>query len=103
MIFKLHILTGQSQIQKIIVFGLSEFITDKKEIKSNPTDKSTNSLVFDDEELKYIQINNIPVQFYPMLIHYDDTIETIKKKIITNIHLDVQLSFDEIYQKYKTV
>lgn len=81
MIFKLHILTGQSQIQKIIVFGLSEFITDKKEIKSNPTDKSTNSPVFDEEELTYIQTNNIPVQFYPMLIHYDDTIESIKLKI----------------------
>ena len=81
MIFKLHILTGQSQIQKIIVFGLSEFITDKKEIKPNPIDKSTNSPVFDEEELKYIQINNIPIQFYPMLIHYDDTIETIKLKI----------------------
>jgi hypothetical protein len=81
MIFKLHILTGQSQIQKIVVFGLSEFITDKKEIQPNPTDKSTNSPVFDEKELEYIQSNQIPVQFYPMLLHYDDTIETIKLKV----------------------
>ena len=34
-------------------------------------------------------------------LYGDDTIETIKKKIITNIHLDTQLSFDEIYLFFK--
>jgi len=81
MIFKLHILSGRSTIKKIIVFGLSEFVMDKKQINKNPIDKTTNSPVFDNEELNIITTQNIPVEFYPMLLHYDDTIETIKIKI----------------------
>jgi hypothetical protein len=87
MIFKLHILSGRSTIKKIIVFGLSEFVIDKKQTNKNPIDKTTNSPIFDEEELNIITTQNIPVEFYPMLLHYDDTIETIKIKIrmATNI------------------
>ena len=81
MIFKLHILSQRSEIKKIIVFGLSEFVIDKKQSSKNPIDKTTNSPIFDEEELNDITTNNIPVEFYPMLLHYDDTIETIKTKI----------------------
>ena len=81
MIFKLHIMSGRSTIKKIIVFGLSEFVMDKKQTNKNPIDKTTNSPVFDEEELNIITTQNIPIEFYPMLLHYDDTIETIKTKI----------------------
>jgi len=81
MIFKLHIMSGRSTIKKIIVFGLSEFVMDKKQTNKNPIDKTTNSPIFDEEELNIITTQNIPVEFYPMLLHYDDTIETIKTKI----------------------
>jgi hypothetical protein len=81
MIFKIHILSGRSKIKKIIVFGLSE------QSSKNPIDKTTNSPIFDKDELNDITSNNIPVEFFPMLLHYDDTIETIKIKIrlATNI------------------
>ena len=81
MIFKLHILSGSSRIKKIMVFGLSEFVMDKKQSNKNPIDKTTNSPIFNEEELNDITTNNIPVDFYPMLIHYDDTIETVRIKI----------------------
>ena len=42
-----------------------------------------------------IKKNSIPVIFADQTIYIDDTIETIKKKII--IEQDKQISFDEIY------
>ena len=74
-------MSGRSTIKKIIVFGLSEFVMDKKQTNKNPIDKTTNSPIFDEEELNIITTQNIPIEFYPMLLHYDDTIETIKTKI----------------------
>ena len=57
--------------------------------------------IFSQHELENIKKYKIKVEFSFDRLYGDDTIETIKKKIITNIHLDVQLSFDEIYLFFK--
>jgi hypothetical protein len=57
--------------------------------------------IFSQHEIQNIKKYKIKVEFSFDRLYGDDTIETIKKKIITNIHLDVQLSFDEIYLFFK--
>ena len=49
--------------------------------------------IFSKEEMDKITTQNIPVIFSTQIIYLDDTIETIKKKII--IALDNNISFDE--------
>ena len=51
--------------------------------------------LFSEVELKDILDNNINVEFVAEYIHIDDTIETIKKKLMKNI--DINVSFGEIY------
>jgi hypothetical protein len=57
--------------------------------------------IFSEHELDNIKKYKIKVEFSFDRLYGDDTIETVKKKIITNIHLDVELSFDEIYLFFK--
>lgn len=56
--------------------------------------------IFKKEELNIIEKNNIPVKFCEEKIYTDDTIETIKKKII--IEFDKNICFEEMYLFYKT-
>jgi hypothetical protein len=51
--------------------------------------------IFSDQELENIKTYNIPVFFSLDRIYGDDTIETIKKKIIKNFNYE--FSFEEIY------
>ena len=51
--------------------------------------------LFSEVELKNILDKNITVEFVEEYIHIDDTIETIKKKLMKNIRINV--SFGEIY------
>ena len=53
--------------------------------------------IFSYNEIENIKKYNIDVLFSFECLYGDDTIETIKKKIITNIKLDKQISFDEVY------
>lgn len=53
--------------------------------------------IFSYNEIENIKKYNIDVLFSFECLYGDDTIETIKKKIITNIKLDKQTSFDEVY------
>ena len=53
--------------------------------------------IFSYSEIKNIIKFNIDVLFSFECLYGDDTIETIKKKIISNIKLAKQISFDEVY------
>ena len=51
---------------------------------------------FDEDEIKTILDNNIDVFYHSLLIYIDDTIETIKKKLISVN----DIAFEEIYFFY---
>ena len=53
--------------------------------------------IFSDTELQNINMYKINVEFSFDRLYGDDTIETIKKKIISNLKLEKQISFDELY------
>jgi len=53
--------------------------------------------IFSYYEIENIKKFNIVISFSFECLYGDDTIETIKKKIITNIKLENPISFDEIY------
>lgn len=100
-IFKISY-SNNNEIKKIYAFVGSEMnkqinLTELFERdKENEIFKS----IFNNEELNIIDKNNIPVKFCEERIYSDDTIETIKKKII--IEFDKKISFEEMYLFYKT-
>ena len=53
--------------------------------------------IFSETELQNINIYKINVEFSFDRLYGDDTIETIKKKIILNLKLEKKISFDELY------
>jgi hypothetical protein len=53
--------------------------------------------IFSYNEIENIKKYNIDIIFSFECLYGDDTIETIKKKIILNIALDKPISFDEVY------
>jgi len=53
--------------------------------------------IFSYNEIENIKKFNIDIIFSFQCLYGDDTIETIKKKIISNIKLDKPISFDEVY------
>ena len=53
--------------------------------------------IFSYNEIQNIKKYKIDVTFSFECLYGDDTIETIKKKIIANINLGKQISFDEVY------
>ena len=53
--------------------------------------------IFSNTELENINTYKINVEFSFDRLYGDDTIETVKKKIITNMKLDKSPSFDELY------
>lgn len=111
-IFKLCY-TTEVLVKKIFVFIGSRLVEYKSEykmndldnlFKTNPTNKIFNG-IFSPEEQLYISENSVDVVFCKEQIHLDDTIETIKKKLlreITENTTDILTSYDEMYLFYKT-
>ena len=88
-ILKLYVFIGKKQLDDgTKTEQLSELL------KTNP-EHELFPLIFDKQELTNIIENNILVEFVPLLIHVDDTIETVKRKLLT-ILMD-EFSFEEIY------
>lgn len=82
--------------KSIYVFSgdLFKDLDPNKSFKENPNSEIF-SPIFTSSEISYITESKINVIFSNQEIHLDDTIETIKKKII--LELDYSISFDEIY------
>lgn len=82
--------------KSIYVFSgdLFKDLDPNKSFKENPNSEIF-SPIFTSSEIAYIIESKINVIFSNQEIHLDDTIETIKKKII--LELDYSISFDEIY------
>ena len=97
-IYKVIYLNGKT-IKKIhVFFGNYEIDDIHLEFKKNPSNKLFDN-VFSNEELTKISNENIPVEFIKMKIYIDDTISTIKKKIIRaySLYHDTGICFEEIY------
>jgi hypothetical protein len=96
-IFKIkHIIEGNSTIKIIVFFGIDLFISDPNTLfKQSPRDKSFAN-VFSQKELDDIldPENPIEVFFSNQQIHLDDSIGTIKLKLLQEIP---QLSIEQIY------
>src|SRR5210317_1927262 len=82
-IFKIHYLDSSKTENKIIIFSNSNTPFNLNEI-------------FSEDEIVNIELNNIDVVFSSQQIYKDDTIRTIKKKIITEIGQNV-ISYPELY------
>ena len=82
-IFKVHYLDSSKTENKIIVFSNSNGPVNLNEM-------------FSEEDIVNIELNNIDVVFSSQQIYKDDTIRTIKKKIITEIGKNV-ISYPELY------
>jgi hypothetical protein len=100
-IFKISY-SDNNEIKKIYAFVGSEM--NKKfnltELFENDISNKIFKTIFSNEEMSIIKQNNIPVKFCEERIYSDDTIETIKKKLI--IEFDTKISFEDIYLFYKT-
>lgn len=94
--------TNNNEIKKIYAFVGNETIQKYNLTELFESDKKNTIFkeIFSNEELDLIQQNNIPVKFCEERIYTDDTIETVKKKIITEY--DKKISFEELYLFYKT-
>jgi hypothetical protein len=99
----------ENSIEKIYVFIGSKLIEYKSEytaedldklFKTNPENNIFND-VFSPEELYTIRENKTPILFTQQQIHLDDTIETIKKKLLKELK-DIRTSYEELYMFYKT-
>ena len=82
-IFKIHYLDYSATENKIIIFANSNQPFNLNEI-------------FSEDEIVNINLKNIDVVFSSQQIYTDDTIRTIKKKIITEIGKNV-ISYPELY------
>lgn len=87
----MFILYSMSTIYKI--YKINKKDIEKIFIFSSKDDTSLNTIL-NEEELKFIQNNDINYEIIKMQIYQDDSIETIKKKIIKNID---NITFEEIY------
>ena len=101
-VYKVNYLLENNVIDTIIVFyGSSPEISNPSELfKSDPmnnafVNKNTGIHIFNDEELTAIKDKNIKVRFSTQQIHFDDSIGTIKLKILNEY--DRKFSFEEIY------
>ena len=85
-----------NEISKIYVFNSNILSSSElnKLFKTNSEDDVFNE-IFSKEELTLIKSKNIDVEFTDYSIYLDDTIETIKKKLM--LVLNNSVSFEEIY------
>ena len=95
--YKLIELYKNNEKQMTVFIG--DTINDNIESINSTFEKEPKSKIFEgifsDEELNTIMNENINVKFSKQIIYIDDTIETIKKKIL--LENKNELSFDEIY------
>ena len=93
-IYKVCELNDSNNISKITVFYGNTDLDIQKLFLENPSDSIFEN-VFSKSELDNITTNNIPVLFSLLSIYSDDTIQNIKKKIISAY--SNSLAFEEIY------
>ena len=100
-----HIINNE--LKKIYVFYGSKTGQDNKTLNKLFIDDPENiafSDIFSPEEINTINKSSTLVIFVNDYIHLDDTIETIKKKIM--MHTDIKASFGELYlfaKKYENI
>jgi hypothetical protein len=102
-IYKINYLSGEHEIKGIYVFYGQNSMTEKKlhdlflkDPKNEAfVDNGTGKPIFNDEELSNIKEKNIKVHFTTQQIHFDDSIGTIKLKIIQEFKNS--FSFEEVY------
>ena len=87
-IYKVHYLDSSKTENKIIIF-------------SNSNQPLNLNEMFSEDDILNIQLNKIDVIFSSQQIYTDDTIRTIKKKIITEIGTNI-ISYPELYLFSKT-
>ena len=113
-IYKVHLVKGthdktegleveREQDTIIVFFGNDAEPNELKSLfASDPTnkkflDKDTGNPIFTNEELEHIKNTNIDVVFSKQSIYLDDTIITIKIKILLEIGESSKISIDEIF------
>ena len=72
-IYKVHILDDHGKIARVHIFC------------ANTIDESMLSNVFSELQIAYYSQQNVEFVFSPLLIHKDDTIRTIKRKILQDV------------------
>ena len=97
-IFKI-IYLEQTNIKKMVVFFGNKKDIDVKALFTKDKENALFDGVFSKDQLDRIIKDNIDVVFSKQIIYIDDTIETIKKKIMTtfNVEYYTEIAFDEIY------
>jgi len=91
-IYKVHLVSDTNTLKQVIVFyGASVNDIGKNVLRdtflSEPTndmflDKYTGKPIFSDEELAFIKKQNVEVTFSEQQIHLDDSIVSVKLKIL---------------------
>lgn len=81
----------------IYVFIGDEIDNVNEIFKSNPNDKIFDNVFSLDEKKEYA---NKKIEFIARYIHGDDTVDTIKNKIL--LFCDIDVAYEEIYLYYKT-
>ena len=95
-IIKIYYLTDYNTVKNITVYmGSSRYQDNLSELFKENQSNEVFKDVFSEDEIKLIETNSIPIIFTEQIIYSDDTIESIKKKII--IANNKEISFDEIY------
>ena len=82
-----------NKINKIQVFNGNTEYGEQNILDLYESDKNIFDNIFNEVELINILENKIPIFFIPTFIYIDDTLETIKKKIIQQENI----SFEELY------
>ena len=98
-IYKINYLINGSINTIIVFYGQSILVGDEEKILGT---------IFTEKEIDNIHSKKIQVKFTEQKIHYDDSISTIKIKIVIELkkHLRNQVSLDEVYlfcQKTETL
>jgi hypothetical protein len=81
-VYKVCLLGKNNEVKQIIVFS--------KEVNEEASDS-----LFNSKEQDFIEKNNIPIKFSKFVFHKDDSITTIKNKILKEI--DFAVSYYELY------
>jgi len=84
-IYKVHQMDSHGKVMQTIIFA-----------GASKTKRNLNEL-FSDIEIAYIEANQIKLVFSDLLLHSDDTICTIKKKIMGELIDKHAFSYEEIY------
>jgi len=98
-IYKVNHLVNENEIKGIYVFyGKNDKLNElfKRDSENDAfIDKSTGKPIFNAEEMQNIKEKDIPVHFSQQQIHFDDSIATIKLKLV--LEFSNTFSYEEIY------